>query len=107
MVAANHNSIFALDAKDGKKIWELHSRKAEEVGWSKYHVIRNGSSPAIADGKVFIGSDDGYLYIIDIKTGKKLQEINVGCPIKASVIVAENFVCVSDFNGRIYAFNSK
>ena len=30
------------------------------------------SSPAIADGRVFIGSDDSYVYALDFATGKKI-----------------------------------
>src|SRR5690349_4285788 len=32
------------------------------------------SSAAIVDGRVFIGSDDGHLYALDLKTGAKVWD---------------------------------
>jgi outer membrane protein assembly factor BamB len=88
-------------------LWSFKCRNSIEAGFGKNQIVRNGSSAAIADGKVFCGSDDGYLYVLDLKSGKKLQEIKTGSPIKASVAVAENFVCISDFDGRLYGFSIK
>jgi len=103
-VIAHADKIFALDANNGKVLWSFKCRSSIEAGFGKHQIVRNGSSAAIADGKVFCGSDDGYLYVLDLKNGEKLQEIKIGSPIKASVAIAENFVCVSDFDGRLYAF---
>jgi len=103
-VIAHADKIFGLDANNGKILWSFNCRNSTEAGFGKHQTVRNGSSAAIADGKVFCGSDDGYLYVLDLKSGKKLQEIKIGSPIKGSVAIAENFVCVSDFDGRLYAF---
>jgi outer membrane protein assembly factor BamB len=106
-VIAHADKIFAIDAGNGKILWSFKCRNSIEAGFGKNQIVRNGSSAAIADGKVFCGSDDGYLYVLDLKSGKKLQEIKTGSPIKASVAVAENFVCISDFDGRLYGFSIK
>ena len=40
----------------------------------KYAVYALGkiqTSPAIADGVAFVGSDDNYLYAVDLETGAK------------------------------------
>jgi hypothetical protein len=36
------------------------------------------SSPAIAGGRVYVGSRDKKLYVLDLKTGKKLDEFQAG-----------------------------
>jgi outer membrane protein assembly factor BamB len=99
--------IMALNAADGKIIWRFRTKSVSKTGFGKYHVLRNGSSPAIADGKVFCGSDDGFLYVLDLKTGKMLQGVKLGSPIKASVALANGFVCIADFDGRLHAFKSR
>jgi outer membrane protein assembly factor BamB len=106
VVVANGIYIFALNASNGKLLWKFRCKSAQQAGYSKYQVIRNGSSPAIADGKVFCGSDDGYLYVLDLNSGKKLQEIKLGSPLKASAAISDNFVCISDFDGKIYGLST-
>jgi outer membrane protein assembly factor BamB len=106
VVLASGNRILAVNDSKGEIVWKMNSRLAKSAGFPRYQEIRNGSTPAIADGKVFCGSDDGYVYILDLKTGEKLQEIKIGCPIKSSVAISRNYLCVSDFNGNLHALAS-
>ena len=50
--------LHCLDAKTGKKYWE--------------HDLKDGtwSSPYYVDGKVFIGTDSGDLYVFDARQGR-------------------------------------
>src|SRR5437870_5089821 len=41
------------------------------------------SSPVIAGGKVFIGSDDFKIYALDFASGKKLWEFKTGAAVHA------------------------
>ena len=107
VVIASGNYIQAFNTDSGESIWKFACRTASKAGLNKYQIVRNGSAPAIADNKVFCGSDDGYLYILDLKTGRKLQEVKLGGPVKSSVALSNNFVCISDFYGRIYAFSGQ
>lgn len=52
--------LLCLDADDGKLLWEL------EVGG------RSMSSPTLVEelGSLYFGSEDGFLYSVDIRTGK-------------------------------------
>jgi hypothetical protein len=43
-----------------------------------------GSSPAIADGVVFFGSIDKYLYAVDVKTGQEKWKFKTGSEVFSS-----------------------
>src|SRR5438876_967330 len=42
------------------------------------------SSAAIAEGRVSIGSDDGHLYALDLKTGAKLWDYKTDAAVESS-----------------------
>jgi len=62
------------------------------------------SSPVVAGGRVYIGSSDGRLYVLDSASGKKLWEFDAGAGLTASPAVAEGKVIIGAQDGRIYAF---
>lgn len=49
-------------------------------------------SPAVADGVVYIGSMDGYLYAIDQETGKEKWKFKSRMPIASSPAVADGLL---------------
>jgi outer membrane protein assembly factor BamB len=61
------------------------------------------SSPVIAGGRVYVGSSDGRLYVLDLETGKKLSEFDAGSGITASPAIAGGRVVIGSQDGIIYA----
>jgi hypothetical protein len=53
-----------------------------------------------------VGSDDGHLYVLDVKDGKELWQYEVGAPIKISPAVAGDFIIVGADDGSLYAFKA-
>jgi outer membrane protein assembly factor BamB len=83
--------LHCLDAKTGKLLWK-HSLEAET--WS---------SPYWVDGKIYIGNDDGQLYIF--KHGRKKEEpkiIEMEAKIRATPVAANGVLYVMTEN-RLYA----
>lgn len=75
--------VFCLDAETGKKYWE-HDMKAHMWG-----------STFVADGKVYIGDEDGDFVIMAATKEKKiLSEVNMGAPIYSTPIVANGTMYV-------------
>lgn len=65
------------------------------------------SSPAVAGGVVYIGSNDGYLYALDATTGAKKWRKNVGGVDYSSPAVANGVVYVgSSGTNKLYALNA-
>lgn len=76
--------VYCLDSKTGKQLW-VHDTQAHIWG-----------SPMIADGKVFIGNEDGDLYVFEAKAEKKLlNQVNMGAPILATPVVANGTLFIN------------
>jgi outer membrane protein assembly factor BamB len=65
------------------------------------------SSPAVADGIVFFGSEDNYLYAVDIKTGQEKWKFKTGNNVQSSPAVAEGIVFFGSMDNYLYAVNIK
>ena len=57
LIGARDQKLYCLDASNGKELWTY--RTGGDVD----------SSPVIAGDKVIFGSNDGAVYIVDLKTG--------------------------------------
>jgi outer membrane protein assembly factor BamB len=76
----------------------------DEVKWSFTTMdYDGGSSPAVADNKVFVGSTDHKLYCVNETTGEELWNITTGAKIHSSPSVANEIVYVTSLDGSIYA----
>jgi len=64
------------------------------------------SSPAVANGMVYIGARDYQLYAIDEATGVVRWTFKAGSYIDASPIVANNIVYIGSNDGYLYALNA-
>jgi outer membrane protein assembly factor BamB len=76
----------------GKGVWTFDTRARVE------------SSPAIAGGRVFVGSNDGRFYVLSLTNGAKLWEFNAGAPLSASPAIARGRVVIGAQDGRLYCF---
>jgi outer membrane protein assembly factor BamB len=76
----------------GKGVWTFTTRARVE------------SSPAIAGGRVFVGSNDGRFYVLNLTDGSKLWEFNAGAPLSASPAIANGRIVIGSQDGRLYCF---
>ena len=60
------------------------------------------SSPVVAGGRVYVGSSDGRLYVLDAQSGKKLWEFDAGAALTASPAIAAGRVVIGSQDGRVY-----
>jgi len=65
------------------------------------------SSPAIDDGLVFIGSDDGNIYAIDLRTGGRVWAYKTGDAVEAVPCVVDGSVFVGSYDTFLYALDAK
>jgi eukaryotic-like serine/threonine-protein kinase len=63
------------------------------------------STPAVADGTVYLTSTDGHLYAIELATGKLRWKHDGGAPIKSSPAVGEFDVYFGDEDGVFHALS--
>src|SRR5208283_5840006 len=93
-VGSGDNKVYALDASNGKVIWNYTT--GGEVA----------SSPAVADGIVYVGSYDGKVYALNAMTGAFIWSYATGEMVVSSPAIANNIVYVGSYNHMLYAFGS-
>jgi outer membrane protein assembly factor BamB len=62
-----------------------------------------GSSPAVADEKVLVGSTHGKLYCLNISNGQEIWNLTTGGVIIASPTIADGVVYITSYDGTLYA----
>ncbi|MFN7119767.1 MAG: PQQ-binding-like beta-propeller repeat protein, partial [Saprospiraceae bacterium] len=83
--------VQAVNLQDGKEIWRFST---QNVVWS---------SPAVADGVLYIGSDDNHLYALDAQTGQKRWQFRAGARVRGVPAVKDGVVYVGSDDGHLYA----
>jgi eukaryotic-like serine/threonine-protein kinase len=84
--------VYALNGDTGALVWQYTTGNAV------------ASSPAVANGVVYVEADDGNLYALDAGTGALLWQYATGGTLYASPAVANGTVYVGSFNG-VWAFD--
>jgi outer membrane protein assembly factor BamB len=77
---------------------------AGAAAWTFATRARVESSPAIAGGRVFVGSNDGRFYVLNLTDGAKLWEFDAGAPLSASPAIASGRIVIGSQDGRLYCF---
>jgi outer membrane protein assembly factor BamB len=84
--------VHCLDAETGKVYW-VHDMKAHMWG-----------STMVADGKVYVGDEDGDLTVLAAAKEKKvISEVNLGAPVLSTPVVANGVLYVSS-QTHLFAF---
>ena len=64
------------------------------------------SSPAIVGGRVFVGSDDGSVYALNLADGKKVWSVASGGAVESSPLVLAGRVFVGSSDANLYALDA-
>ncbi|PWT89742.1 MAG: hypothetical protein C5B54_08420 [Acidobacteria bacterium] len=80
-------------------LWAL-SKDSGSVIWKK-QIGPVFSSPAIEEGEIFIGSDDGNFYCISAD-GSEKWHINLNGKIRSTPVVVKDSVYIGSFGGILY-----
>ena len=76
--------VYCLDAETGKEYW-VHDMQAHMWG-----------STMVADGKVYVGDEDGDLCVLaSAKEKKVLNEVNMGAPVYSTSVIANGTMYVA------------
>ncbi|MCL3782024.1 hypothetical protein EMN47_16680 [Prolixibacteraceae bacterium JC049] len=109
IVASSHPGIAAIELETGNKLWEF------EVGspmlYTPSYFSDNQQSiettPVLIGNHIVFGAMDGFIYVLDVNSGKLLWKANVGAPILTTVAVDNTSFYVCDFAGNVYAYTCK
>lgn len=97
--------VHAVRLADGREVWRHETIGAglssAESGWDPVSLQ---ASPAVADGRVFIGSRDGGVYALDARTGKRLWYTDYGAPwVVTSAAVRGDRLWIGSSDGHFVA----
>jgi outer membrane protein assembly factor BamB/formylglycine-generating enzyme required for sulfatase activity len=98
------------DIAKGKEIFYTRPYNEFKAGSSKPADDldhRSWAPVALADGLGFIGNSDGYLYAMDLKTGKLQWKFNAGDKIRSGPSYAGGLLFFGCDNGRVYALDAR
>jgi outer membrane protein assembly factor BamB len=93
-VGSNDRNIYALNASDGALLWNYTTGDV---------VI---SSPAVAEGVVYVGSYNGIVYALDAAAGRLLWNFETSGLVASSPAVADGLVYVGSGDDKIYALQA-
>jgi outer membrane protein assembly factor BamB len=94
------NFLYAFNAVTGRLVWRA------DMGVRPISTSHTNSSPAVANGVVYVGSPDHKLYAFDAATGQPLWSASTGYVIESSPAVANGVVYVGSDNASVYAFDA-
>jgi outer membrane protein assembly factor BamB len=87
--------LHALEAKTGKQLW-VHDMLAAMWG-----------SPMIADGRIYLGDEDGDVAVLALGREKKLiAEMNMGSSVYCTAVAANGVLFIANRN-QLYALAEK
>jgi outer membrane protein assembly factor BamB len=77
------------------------------TAWRAYLAASSKTTPAVADGVVYVGANDGKLHAFEAKSGKELWVAETGAEILAEPLVAEDRVIIANGLGVVSAYSRK
>lgn len=105
--------LYALESEHGLEQWRVDIGNISEravlslsVTSSDFYDYRQ-SSPAIADGWIYIGSADGNVYALDADTGEIRWKFQTGEKVRATPTVENGIVYIGSWDGFLYALDAK
>jgi outer membrane protein assembly factor BamB len=86
-------TVQSINMESGKVNWTF-------TGGTIFHT-----TPAIANGTIYLGNDDGNLYAINLETGQQKWALKLGGKLDLRSIFDQGtgFVFTGDFDGNFYA----
>lgn len=111
-VGIDDGILRKLSLEDGRLLWTFETRAAEEEREREDDENRGiHGTPAIVDGRVYIGAYDGWLYAVDEDDGSLLWERHLGGSIGASPVVHGGLVFMAveygDPDGKVFVLDAE
>jgi outer membrane protein assembly factor BamB len=86
------DGLYCLTQDEGRRVWFFHTEQ-------------DACGVAYAANTLFLTSDDGNLYALDLLTGKLKWKRTIGGKLYCQPLVLDQLVCIGDAYGTILAYN--
>jgi outer membrane protein assembly factor BamB len=105
--AAQAGALFRGDAARTGIYAGAAPKSIEHVLWEFKTGGRVISSPVMADGAVYVGSNDHFLHALDAASGKELWKFQTGANVNSTPAVAGDAVYFLSLDGNAYAVDAR
>lgn len=106
-VGSSDRRVYALDATTGAGAWNT---TLGEVKWDPGEARPDSgifSSPTVADGTVYVGSNDGRVYALAAADGTVRWTVSTRGDVTASPAVVDDTVFIGSLDGGVYAIRGE
>lgn len=107
-VGGNDGYLYALDAtKPGPELWraDTGAAKARQLNQPNQYYVT--ATPTIADGIVYVGSQDNSVYALDAGTGAKVWSFPTSSKIfLSSPVIANGVLYIGSNDNNLYALDA-
>ena len=79
----------------------------ENVLWVAKAGSQAYGNVTVAGGRVYVDSNDGRLYVLDLESGEALQEFNAGAPLSTSPAIAAGRLVIGSQDGELFCLGAK
>lgn len=104
-VGSADGNAYCLRASDGAKVWNYTTQYNSDGPAHGYHWGNAVSEPAVAEGKVYVGSSNFQVYCLDAADGSKIWNYTTNAQVYAAPAVAGGAVLVGSYDGNLYCLN--
>jgi outer membrane protein assembly factor BamB len=106
-VGSSDRRVYALDARSGVGVWNT---TLGDIKWDRGEARPDSgifSSPTVADGVVYVGSNDGRVYSLRAADGTVRWSVSTRGDVTASPAVVDGTVFIGSLDGGVYAIRGK
>jgi eukaryotic-like serine/threonine-protein kinase len=105
--AAVSGSLVVSASRD-KKVYAIHRDTGNEA-WNFTTEGLVDASPVIVGERVYVGclSNEGQFYVLDLKTARKIQELELGSAVGGSAGVGPDCLVVGTDRGTVHCLGAK
>ena len=97
---SNDNEMFLFDAETGVMHWRFETKGEGEKG-----SIRHAPAFDVKRGHVITGCADGYIYIIDVGTGKEVWSVRTDNTIYSVPLVVDDMCYIGSTDKYLYVLD--
>jgi len=86
--------VYGIEPEDGRIVWD---NRLNGPIWT---------TPAVSDGRIFVGHSGGELVVLDAADGQILWQFDAGEVVRASAIVVGGYVLVGTMGGKLFSLDA-
>jgi outer membrane protein assembly factor BamB len=109
--AVTSNTVYATVLSSGSsphpgQVWALDSATGR-TRWARGLPAPSESSPLLADGRIFFGTQSGLVYALNARTGAVVWTYQAPGAVKASPTLADGMLYFGDYSGHVQAISEQ